>query len=527
MAGQVEASETGVGHRIYHQGIGEDGKLITAKGVGGTSLTGKRAACENCHRRSGYGSSEGGMLAPPIIGKLLFKDRDFHYRELDRNMSRPITRPAYNQKLLARALKNGIAANDKPLQSLMPRYSLSRSEIEQLGLYLQQMGENDAIGVDKEYIHLASVITPDVPERRKKAMLATLETYVKNKNAETRQEHTRAVKSPWHRSWKYEAYRKWHLQVWELQGEPSSWKSQLENLYARQPVFALVSGIGTSTWQPVHEFCESNRVPCLFPSVALPGESLEQYYSFYYSQGIKLQARAIVKHLSDSHGKSTPQTILQIVDKNPRSTDSASVFSAQLATNSLLNRVSTQTLEITAANELMKMTGNDSSSKYVIVSWVPLSILEGLDRKYATRVDRIYAPTSSPETANYQHNFASDIYFIHPYTLPKMLDRTLVRATSWAEINRVSITDQEITANTYFAVTLLTKAVNHLRSNYSRNYMIERVEHMLDNNVFQSVFPHLSLGPNQRFASKGCYVLGPFKDPAQLNTAEDGKWIVP
>lgn len=518
---QVKAAT--IGARIYNEGIGQDGKPIQAHGVGGTVLSGAQAACANCHKRSGYGSSEGGMLAPPIIGKLLFKQRDFHYRELERNMKRPITRPAYTRKTLTNALHSGMAANGKMLRSLMPRYTLSRSEIKQLEKYLKDMGKDGAIGVDKENIYLASVVTPDVPEHLKQAMRATLEAYVKNKNAETREEHERAVKSPWHRSWKYEAYRRWKLQIWELKGEPSSWKGQLEDYYARRPVFAMVSGIGTGTWQPIHDFCELKHLPCLFPSVANPGESPNHYYSVYFSKGIRLQSRTIAKHLLQTTDKNRHYNVIQIVDHEKNVTEAAAVLSKQLAADAQPDRISLKTVQIESVGPTVEKTGG----KTIIVSWVPASKLGSIDDLDNRSVDRIYLPSFGPGNITYQHEFDTDIYVVSPYTLPVKQDRSLLRVNSWTSINHVSTVDKEITANTYYTMTLLTSAIKHLRSNFSRDYMIERIEHMLDNNVFTSVYPHLSLGPDQRFASKGCYVVGPLRDPSMLNTAKTGEWIVP
>lgn len=504
-----------------------DGKAVTAVGVGGTILTGTQAACANCHRRSGYGSSEGGMLAPPVTGKLLFRDRDFQYRELKRNMSRPITRPAYDLKSLARALSQGIAANDRPLKPLMPRYSLSRFEVGEIKKYLQVMGKDEAIGIDKDSIHLASVITPDVPLHRRKAMLATLETYVTIKNADTREELSRAEKSPWHKSWKYEAYRKWKLHLWELKGSPADWAAQLERYYSKQPVFAMVSGIGTEHWQPVHEFCESNRIPCLFPSIDIPGESREHYYSIYFSQGIKLEAAAIIQHLAQTAKPSDRAKIIQVIDGTEKSHRAAKIFTALLGSHAQAERYSMVTGDVESVARLVRNTGSRAAPKNILVSWVPVSRLMTLDDKLGDLIDRIYVPSTGPGAHAGKHGFKSQLYMVHPYTLPAKLDRSLLRATSWANIHHVSPVDKEITANSYFAMTLLTRSINHLRSNFSRNYLIERIEHMLDNNVFDSVYPHLSLGPDQRHASKGCYIIGPLQDPSLLSKADKGQWIVP
>jgi len=517
------AESTDIGSRIYHQGIGENGQPIEARGIGGTLLTATQAACATCHRRSGYGSSEGGMLAPPVIGKLLFTERDFHYRELKRNMSRPITRPPYNSNLLNRALQKGIAANGKQLQSLMPRYTLTQSEMAHLVSYLKSMGKQGSVGVDDENIYLASVIAPGVPENLKQSMLATLQTYVENKNAETREENERSKKSPWYRSWKYTAYRHWKLSIWELKGDPSTWGAQLDAFYKRQPVFAMVSGISTGSWQPVHEFCEGKKIPCLFPSVAAPGQYGENYYSIYFSQGLETQIATILKHISQLNDDNHHYRIVQVSGLRDEDIARAKQFEGDFRDSNLHDKLSIQTIGMNQLNELSEIEG----TRDIVVSWMPIKDLDRLNKIKSTSINRIYFASNDPYEINIKTTLRADLYFVHPYTLPTDLNRALLRQTSWARIHHLSGYDREVSANSYYAVTTLNRALKHLRSNFSRDYLIERIEHMLDNNVFNSVYPHLSLGPGQRFASKGCYIVGPLRDPSKLNIAKNAQWIIP
>jgi hypothetical protein len=53
--------------------------------------------------------------------------------------------------------------------------------------------------------------------------------------------------------------------------------------------------------------------------------------------------------------------------------------------------------------------------------------------------------------------------------------------------------------------------------------MIEIVEHIAEKALETSVYPRLSLGPSQRFASKGAYILKLNKDGIK----QVGDWIVP
>ena len=49
---------------------------------------------------------------------------------------------------------------------------------------------------------------------------------------------------------------------------------------------------------------------------------------------------------------------------------------------------------------------------------------------------------------------------------------------------------------------------------------MEQFEHMIDNTVYRSIYPHLSLGPNQRYASKGVYII-------KLAPQVSSEWVIP
>ncbi len=71
VASAPEASTLAAGMRIYREGILPSGAPLRAIGQNGIALSAADAACINCHRRSGYGSSEGQNVIrplPPLFG---------------------------------------------------------------------------------------------------------------------------------------------------------------------------------------------------------------------------------------------------------------------------------------------------------------------------------------------------------------------------------------------------------------------------------------------------------------------------
>lgn len=516
------------GKKIYLNGVGMNHNTITAFSAGNVKLEKEKAACSNCHRRSGYGSSEGGLLIPSITGKSLFNSREFKYKELKRKSSRPITRKSYNKTSLINAIKFGIDPNGRKLNPLMPRYSMNENDMDALISYLSNLSTKPAPGVNNETIHFATIITPDISGKQKSAMLAVLNTYINAKNAETRLEKRRATNAPWHKKWSYSAYRKWKLDVWELTGEIESWSKQLNIFYKKQPVFSIISGISSSSWQPMHDFCNTHEIPCLFPNTMMPGESknkktsTENSYSIYFSEGISLEAKVIAKHIYKEKNAKRCNNIVQITDDTKKIK-----IAANALINQLLNyKVKFQVSNIVVNSDLFKTFKADVTST-CLVHWVDNLLLQNNMINFQN-IKQVYVTQNAKKLAEVKpEKFNSPVYYSTPFALEKNKDRHLKRIRIWAKMNKISPYIEDISANTYYAVTLAAKGIKHIRTHFSRDYFVERLEHMIDNMAFHSIYNRFSLGPGQRFASKGAYIIGPIKKPMDINNPVNSEWIIP
>ena len=519
------------GKNIYIQGQNTGTNPITAISAGKIKLKGKNAACANCHRLSGFGSSEGGLLIPSITGKSLFNSREFEYRELQKKVNRPITRTAYTRKSLIKAIRYGIDSNGRTLNTLMPRYNINDDDIEQLVSYLSNLGTTVAPGVNKDIINFATIISPNVKEQDKAAMLSVLNTFIKSKNAGTRLEKRRSTNSPWHKKWSYTSYRKWKLHIWELQGEPDSWLKQLEIFYKNQPVFAVVSGISSGTWQPMHDFCNSQEIPCLFPNTILPGKSVSDInknnYSIYFSKGIILEAEVIAKHISYAIKQKSCNNVIQIVDNSRITREAAETILTHL-TSSGINPQNILLINGTQLEEYAKNNSTKPHSNDCAILWTINSTLNNTHLIKTLNFKRLYITGhESNHYINDKLQTDSNVYITSLLSLPEKRNRHLRRVMIWSKMNKITPVVENITANTYFAVTTLASGVKHIRHHFSRDYLIERLEHSVDNSAFHSVYKRLTLGPGQRYASKGAYIFGPVIQGFDFDNTKNSEWIVP
>jgi hypothetical protein len=509
---QVEA-----GRRMYREGILPSGELMSGIVRGDIRLTGEQVVCAACHRRSALGSMEGQEVVPAVTGDIL-------YQPLRMPTSKPplppVRRPAHTDETVKRAIRDGVGADGKALSPLMPRYAFSDEEIDGLISYLKTLNTEPDPGVSDREIHFATIIADSVDPGMRKALLDLYEVFIAQKNSETRHETNRAENAPWHMQWTFAAYRKWALHVWQLKGPQASWPAQLQTQYEKQPVFAVLGGVAPGSWQPVHDFCEQNQVPCLFPITDLPVLDDRSFYSVYLSQGMTLEADGIAQHLRDDGLVSSP--VVQVYRLgDPRGETAAKELRRQVEQHG--GRVTD--LPVSEASVLTGDFWNSvfgESGEGTVVLWLEPSELAALWRLDASnRPERLYLSTTlyGVDPAQIPPAMRDRVYLVHPYEVPSKLPRLLARSTGWLRANRIYAPDEQLAqANAFFALKMVGGAVMDIRGYFVREYFLERIEHLVDRESYTSVYPRISLAPGQRFVSRAAYIT---RFPADATGKED------
>ena len=117
-----------------------------------------------------------------------------------------------------------------------------------------------------------------------------------------------------------------------------------------------------------------------------------------------------------------------------------------------------------------------------------------------------------------------EVYVVHPFALPKGTGEQ-DRIRIWLAARKVPPGDERLQANAFFAAGITGDALDRMLDFFSRDYMLEWVEHMAEESINPSAYPWLSLGHGQRFASKGSYILR--YAPNAGGFLPVGGWIVP
>jgi hypothetical protein len=512
------------GAAIYLKGVLPDGKPLRGERESGVLVEGATAACVNCHRRSGLGAEEGRGFIPPITGQFLFQPRSTGVDNSDLPFveGARINRDPFTEETVARAIRSGLGVDGKPLSVLMPHYQLDDQAMAALIDYLKQLTQMQVPGVSDTTLQFATIITPDADPVKRKAMLSVLEDYFAEKNAAAR-----AI-SPRLRSYHkmhFKVTRRWQLHVWELTGPASSWEAQLHKHLKAEPVFAVLSGLGGKNWAPVHRFCQQAQVPCLFPNVELPVVADEDFYSLYFSRGVLLEAGLIAQQLAAAPDAPAVHRLVQVYRAGDIGAAAAKALAAEPRPNNL--EIVTRVLKPGPAGAELKAALADVGPGDGVVLWLRSRDLAALGSRppEAARV-WVSGLMGGLEHAPLSAGWRGVTHIAYPFDLP---DRRRIRVDyplGWFRIRNVPVLDLQVQADTYLACGLLSETLNRMVDTFVRDYLIERIEVMLEHRVITGYYPRLTLAPGQRFASKGGYVVH-FADATGTKLVADGDWIVP
>jgi hypothetical protein len=324
----------------------------------------------------------------------------------------------------------------------------------------------------------------------------------------------------------YMANRRWQLHVWELTGPMASWRAQLARHLVQEPVMAAVSGLGGSNWGPVHEFCEQERLPCLFPSVEVPVVASRDFYSLYFSKGVLLEAGLLAERIAAPSGADpAAKSIDQVYRTDDSGEPAARALSAVLKERGVA--VHNHPIATSAGGEGLADALHDAAAADVLVLWLRPSDIAVLgEAPMAPRAVYVSGLMGGLEGAPLPPGWRDRTRLTYPFDLP---DRRGVRVTyplEWFSIRHIPVVAEQVQVDTYLACGLLAETLSHMADVFVRDYLVERTEEMLEHRLMTGYYPRLTLAEGQRFASKGGYVVR-FAAGTGNRLLADSDWTVP
>jgi mono/diheme cytochrome c family protein len=573
----ADTNAVALGRRIYLEGMLPDGQPLRGVRLDTGAVTGTAAACVSCHRPSGLGMVEGTVGIPPISGRALFGGGEPVIVRMDQQFNRGLSaqHPPYTDADFAAVVRDGQHPSGRVMHALMPRYTLTDAQLHAVASYLKTLSNEMSPAVVGDTIHMATVIAPGLDPERRQAFINTLTTAVEQMNISVMMPGRRQ-KMVTVEERRLNSRRKWALDIWELSGPSSTWGGQLAKRQHDKPVFAIVSGLAKDEWQPVHDFCENNRVGCWFPSVDLvPAGAAQSRYSLYFSAGIATEAEVIVHKLGAHHGR-----VVQLVAADPVARSAAAALRRALATKGAPEATDRTVVDLDAdlGAVAIKATVAELSAQDTLVLWLRPTDLMALTSMDATTASVFVSATlGGGEQAELPMALREHATLVQPLEEPGLRAANLERLQAWMNGSRVPMVNQRLQSEVFFAVGSLQATLRGMLNNLHPDYLIERAEATLsgfeamqvqdeiqatmmgpmnkrplsltpptaaDNAAMAAlsltqrghleemrrrggttVYPRLSLGQGQRFASKGAYLER--LNPDSPGIIGEPLWVVP
>ncbi len=533
----TDPAEVKVGEGIYLHGVLASGAPLQAvRGGGAPGATGAQAACVNCHRRSGLGSPHQtsgtgpGISAvfnriPPVAGRYLFQSNAGRAEEnlpyVDGMRS---NRSPYTPATLARALREGIDSDGRSLNNVMPHFAIDDANMAALIAYLNTLFPARVPGVTPGVLHFATIITPEAEPARRGAMLDVMEKYFAERNARQMvpSASLRASgKTQYGRSM-FMVHRQWQLHVWDVSGPASSWGEQLDRDFAKEPVLAVMSGLGRN-WAPIHAFCERQRLACLFPNVEVPVDEPKDFFELYLSRGVLLEADLIASGLSSESAAAPVKMVQQIY----RAGDSGEAAAHALA--DLLKEKGITVRDSAVGRDDRRGVADalkNSSGVDALVLWLRPADLTTLGEATAAPMVYMSGLLGGLENSTLPASWRERTRMAYLFDLPKNRTVRVDYPLGWFRIRQIPVVDEQMQADTYLTLGLVSEGLKELVDTFYGPYLIEYMQSMVEHRIVTGYYPRLTLAENQHFASKGGYLVK-FAQPTGTKLIADSEWMVP
>jgi hypothetical protein len=545
--GLSRAETLRLGERIYRGGILSSGEPLTAVVQGDIPVEGTMFSCVSCHLRSGLGSFEGDILTPPTNGDILYQPWDSHIETArlrrgtmegtSKQRKRTLfyltrigefpSRPAYTDETLADAIREGADPEGRDFIGVMPRYPFGDREMAILIEYLKSLSKDPSPGVTDTTIRFATVVSGEVSRKERDELLVPLDRYVRIYNGHLRRKTRKSTGARAEEVVRLlpadSEPRLVSLVVWELQGSPETWRGQLEEYYRKEPVFALLSGITTKEWRPVHEFCEENAIPSLLPITDLPVVSETGWYTLYFSKGYYQEGETAARHLARTEAPVSGGPVVQVYPDTPEGNAFASGFRDAWNEGGRAPLLEKALPAGTQATREILEEATGKGRRSVLVLWTGAEAIPALNAMTGGDggVSTIYmsATLLKEGLLAVPEALRDKTYITYPYGLTDTGPGMMYAKKKVTP----QITDRRVPGKAAAIYPVLTEIFSWLESNYFRDYMFDIVDASML--VVASPFERITFGPGQRYASKGCYIVQLSKGERPELVRKSG-WVV-
>lgn len=273
------------GKQLYLTGASGSGREVLAY-IGDESLEvpGSAMACANCHGLNGEGKPEGGVVPSNIVWEALTKPYGVSH-------TGGRTHPPYTERALELAITRGLDPAGHRLSNVMPRYQMSREDMDDLIAYVKRLGKDVDPGVSEGRIVIGTVL----PARSDlagvgQAVKAVTTAYFEEVNS---------------RNGIYN--RKLELKFVETADTPAATSEKVRRFIQDEQVFAMTGAFTAGADKELASLMDELGVPLVGPITLYPqvGHPLNRHV-FYLVSGMEGLGRALVNFASQNSSAGKP-----------------------------------------------------------------------------------------------------------------------------------------------------------------------------------------------------------------------------
>jgi hypothetical protein len=279
----------------------------------------------------------------------------------------------------------------------------------------------------------------------------------------------------------------------------------------------------TGDWGPIHRFSAENHLPCLFPITELPVIDAPDWNTLYLSRGLYQQGMSAAEYLARQEVDVQQTKVVMVYRDTPEGLALAQSF-AQRWTQ--LGGVAPREQKLAGTKPL---TSGEVASlckdaqPQVLVAWLGEEVLPELEllAQEPARPAHVMVSANLLGDALWRIPAAAAPFtrILYPDPVPNVASQNAPRAPSSPEPPPwpPSFVARHRETQLYAITRLLADTLMEIKKNCYRDYFLELIDMMGQNSVRPGMSmgavgnPDLSLltfGPGQRYAAKGCYVVG-------------------
>lgn len=490
------------GKQIYLRGTSPSGKEILAYvGESAMEAPASNFPCANCHGLDGQGKPEGGITPSNISWEALTKV--YGVKHLNGRQH-----PAYTSRGLELAITRGIDPAGNKLQTVMPRYVISREDLADLVVYLERLGKYEEPGISETRIIIGTVVP------------------AKGSLADMGQVTTTVIKAFFDeinsRGGIYN--RQLELKVVETAETPEGTRANVARLIKDEQVFAMTGAFIAGYEKEVVPLMAEKEVPLIGPMTLYPQTIFPlNRYVFYLLSGVEEQACALIDFI-DQNSKFNNKSIVFAYPRNEMNARVVEAITERSKKNGLSSphtfayeagqfdaTAMTRQFQKAGYDIVFLLTGSEEVLSFLkeaaALEWFPFVFLPGT----AGALDLFRAPP----------NFNSKVFVSFPTSPSDHSEAELKEFRALAAKYNFPSQHRVAQVSAYTSVKILVEALKRAGRHLSREELIKALEGLYEYPT--GLTPAITYGPNRRIGAMGAWVVTLDLEKKQFLPAS--KWI--